>query len=137
MFFRIRIYPVFRFHKYRLNRRTSTVINFLNTTNFAELGRRGKKSENFDKSFLHFGFMSIKHGANFRKIGRMIFFLNLTKPQFLNILQYFAPLRQRETHPVCLSCSAESATEAISLALLSVPHVFHLALKKVREHTKN
>ena len=38
-------------------------------------------------------------------------------------------LRQSETHPVCLSCSAESATEAISLALHSVPRVFHLALK--------
>ena len=37
-------------------------------------------------------------------------------------------LRQRETHPVCLSYFAESATEAISLALHSVLHVFHLAL---------
>ena len=39
------------------------------------------------------------------------------------------PLRQRETHRVCLFCSAESATEAISLALHSVPRVFHLALR--------
>ena len=41
----------------------------------------------------------------------------------------FFDLRQRETHLVCLSCSAESATEALSLALHSVPRVFHLALK--------
>ena len=39
-------------------------------------------------------------------------------------------LRQRETHLVCLSCSAESATEAFSLALHSVPRVFHLALNR-------
>ena len=38
-------------------------------------------------------------------------------------------LRQCETHLVCLSCSAESATEALSLALHSVPRVFHLALR--------
>ena len=38
-------------------------------------------------------------------------------------------LRQSETHLVCLSCSAESATEALSLALDSVPRVFHLALR--------
>ena len=38
-------------------------------------------------------------------------------------------LRQRERHLVCLSCSAESATETISLALHTVPHVFHLALR--------
>ena len=38
-------------------------------------------------------------------------------------------LRQCETHLVCLSSSAESATEAFSLALHSVPRVFHLALK--------
>ena len=38
-------------------------------------------------------------------------------------------LRQRETHPVCLACSAESATEAISLALSSTERVFHIALK--------
>ena len=40
-------------------------------------------------------------------------------------------LRQRETHPVCLSCFAESATKA-SLALDSVPYVFHLALIHVQ-----
>ena len=39
-------------------------------------------------------------------------------------------LRQRETHLVCLSCSAESVTEAISLALHSVPHVYHFALSQ-------
>ena len=39
-------------------------------------------------------------------------------------------LRQRETHLVCLSCSAESATKALSLALDSVPRVFHLALRR-------
>ena len=33
-----------------------------------------------------------------------------------------------ETHLVCPSCSAESATEALSVALDSVPRVFHLAL---------
>ena len=32
-------------------------------------------------------------------------------------------LRQSETHLVCFSCSAESATEALSLALHSVPRV--------------
>ena len=37
--------------------------------------------------------------------------------------------RQRETHLVCLSCSAESATKALSLALHSVPRAFHLALR--------
>ena len=41
----------------------------------------------------------------------------------------FVCLRQSETHLVCLSCSAESATEALSLALHSVPRVFHLALR--------
>ena len=40
-----------------------------------------------------------------------------------------------ETHWECVShkhirCSAESATEAISLALHSIPHVFHLALRR-------
>ena len=40
-------------------------------------------------------------------------------------------LRQRESHLVCLSCSAESATEALSFALHSVPRVFHLALRRV------
>ena len=42
-------------------------------------------------------------------------------------------LRQRETHLVCLSCSAESATEALSLALYRVPRVFHLALSETCE----
>ena len=45
-------------------------------------------------------------------------------------------LRQRETHLVCLSCSAESATEALSLALHSVPRVFHLALRRCRTHSQ-
>ena len=34
------------------------------------------------------------------------------------------------TLSVCLSCSAESATKALSLALHSVPRVFHLALRR-------
>ena len=38
-------------------------------------------------------------------------------------------LRQRETYLVRLSCSAESTTEALSLALHSVARVFHLALR--------
>ena len=38
-------------------------------------------------------------------------------------------LRQSETHLARLSCSDESATEALSLALHSVPRVFHLALR--------
>ena len=37
-------------------------------------------------------------------------------------------LSQRETHLVCRSCSAESATKAFSVALHSVSRVFHLAL---------
>ena len=38
------------------------------------------------------------------------------------------PVMFIERHPVCLSCSAESATEAISLALHSAPREFHLTL---------
>ena len=41
------------------------------------------------------------------------------------------PLRQGETHLVCLSCSAESASKAFSLALHSVPRVFHVALSSI------
>ena len=45
-------------------------------------------------------------------------------------------LRQSETNPVCLSCSAESATEAISLALHSVPHVFYLVLRRCETYSQ-
>ena len=43
-------------------------------------------------------------------------------------------LRQRETHLVCLSCSDESAIKALSLslALYSIPRVFHVALTRSR-----
>ena len=40
-------------------------------------------------------------------------------------------LRQRETHLVCLSCSAESATKALFFALHSVPRVFYFALMEL------
>ena len=39
-------------------------------------------------------------------------------------------LRRCKTHPVCLSCSAESATEAISLALSCTERLFHIALRR-------
>ena len=48
---------------------------------------------------------------------------------FENMSKLLRELRRGETHPVCLSCSAESATEAISLALFCTERVFHIALK--------
>ena len=39
-------------------------------------------------------------------------------------------LRRCETHPVCLSHSAESAAEPISLALPCTERVFHIALRR-------
>ena len=45
---------------------------------------------------------------------------------------FHVALRQCETHSqhlVCLSCSAENATEAISLALSCTERVFHIALR--------
>ena len=45
-------------------------------------------------------------------------------------------LKQRETHLVCLSCFAESATASISPALHSVPRVFHLALRRCETHSQ-
>ena len=53
------------------------------------------------------------------------------KLSLLHSIVFHIALRQRETHLVCLSCSAESATEAFSLAFHSVPRVFHLALSVV------
>ena len=44
-------------------------------------------------------------------------------------------LRRGETHLVCLSCSAESATEAISLALSCTERVFHIALRRCERST--
>ena len=56
--------------------------------------------------------------------------MNLRQRERINVLYPMVlALRQRETHPVCLACSAESATEAISLALSSTERVFHIALK--------
>ena len=52
------------------------------------------------------------------------------KLSLLHSVVFHIALRRGETHPACLSCSAESATEAISLTLFCTERVFHIALSR-------
>ena len=62
--------------------------------------------------------------------GQAFFLTRLSPTKYCPIPLIFSTkllqaLRHRETHPICLSCSTESATEAISLTLLHST-VFHI-----------